>query len=123
MPVTGWPKLVVQVSTQTAATRVTPGTVSAARSAAGSITAPGVCTMEALTIASAPAACHEALTSPLLTAVETMPANAATLSAMTRANAGSAGVSRPRAARARPMNAGAPARRAAPRSATRSTSG
>ena len=60
-----------------------------------------------VTVASAPAVCQDAATSPLVTASRTMPAKAATVSARTRANAGSAGVSAVRDARARPRNAGA----------------
>ena len=64
-------------------------------------------------VASAPTACQEAAVSPLATASRTMPANAVTLRARTSANAGSAGVSAVRAARARPRNAAAPELRAA----------
>ncbi len=73
--------------------------------------------------ASAPRVLHEAATWPLITASRTMPANAATVSASTRANAGRAGVSVLRAARASPRKAGAPAVLAAARSSQRSTRG
>ena len=76
-----------------------------------------------VTVASAPAVCHDAATSPLVTASLTMPAKAATVSARTSANAGRAGVSAVLEARARPRNAGARAVRVEPRSSPPRTSG
>ena len=107
----------------TSAACVTPGTAATARAAAGEMVK--LCAVyEEVTVASAPAVCQDAATSPLITASRTMPAKAATVSARTRANAGSAGV---RAAvldaRARPRNAGARELRAEARSSPRSTSG
>ena len=101
---------------------VTPGTALRARTAEGGIAKPGKADCP-LIVTSAPAAFHDAATSPFVTASRTMPANAATVSASTSANAGSAGVSEFRAARARPRNAGAPADRVDARSSPRSTNG
>ena len=101
---------------------VTPGTAAMARAAAGGTVKSGKPGRPEI-VASAPAAFHDAATSPLVTASRTMPANAATVSASTRANAGSAGVSALRVARARPRNAVAPADLAKTRSSPRRTNG
>ena len=115
--------MVVQNSFMTSAACVTPGTSATARAAAGKmVKLCAVC--EEVTVASAPAVCQDAATSPLVTASRTMPAKAATVSARTRASAGSAGVrAAVRDARARPRNAGARELRAEARSSPRSTSG
>src|ERR1700722_17797581 len=107
----------------TSAARVTPGTAATARAAVGEIEK--LCAVdEGVTVASAPVVCQDDATSPLITASRTMPAKAATVSARTRAIAGSAGV---RAAvldaRARPRNAGARELREEARSSPRRTSG
>ena len=82
----------VQNSFMTSAACVTPGTAAIARAAAGEMVKL-LAAYEGVTVASAPAVCQDAATSPLVTASRTMPAKAATVSARTRANAGSAGVS------------------------------
>src|SRR6202020_3440522 len=99
----------------TSAACVTPGTAATARAAAGE-TVKLCAVYEEVTVASAPAVCQDAATSPLITASRTMPAKAATVSARTRAIAGSAGVSAVLDARARPRNAGARELRAQARS-------
>jgi len=126
-PVTSWPSGVFQPACSTCAACVTPGTAASARVAAGDTTALAVWITSgspaAMTVTSAPALCQDAATSPLVTASLSMPANVATVSARTSANAGSAGVSAVLDARASPTNEAAPDRRAEPRSSPRSTAG
>ena len=63
----------------TSAACVTPGTAATNRAAAGEMVK--LCAVyEEVTVASAPAVCQEAATSPLITASRTMPAKAATVS-------------------------------------------
>ncbi len=102
------------------AVRRTPGTAAMACCAAVDSEIPEP-TMP--TTASAPVSCHDAATSPRCTASLTMPPNAITASASTRANAGRTAVSEVRALRARPTYPVTPRRATASRSRARSTTG
>src|SRR5215472_5706560 len=113
-----WPD--VPSVSEIAAKRWTPGTPLIWRWAAGVIPGP---TSGAVTIASAPAVCHDATTSARWTASRAIAANAITANASTSANVGNTAVSAAVPPRARPTTITTPRRRPASRASWRRTIG